>query len=201
MLHLNPVTLPAVEPLHLDEVKSHCRVASAITEDDADLLRFIVGAREWCERYLNRALITQTWDLKLDGFPRSADTPLWLPKSPLQSVTSITYTDSNGDSQTWATSKYTVDAPAGPNPRWGRIVPAYNEIWPTTRDHINVVTIRFVAGYGDTWNDVPEPIREAMLLIVKHRYDNRDLVALGTSAPEVPFQAMDLLRIYRVQAF
>ena len=34
-------------------------------------------------------------------------------------------------------------------------------------------------GYGDAAGDVPEPLRQAIRLLVAHWYENRGLVALG----------------------
>jgi hypothetical protein len=87
-----------------------------------------------------------------------------VPLPPLQSVTSVTYTDDAGDSQTLSTSLYRVL-----NQGFGKamVVPVYGEIWPTTRDEPQTVTVRFVAGY-DT---VPEAIQNALLLLVQAAYD------------------------------
>ena len=120
---------------------------SSNTTADPQLGDWLQAAREYGETFTHRAFITQTWDLKLDGFPCS-DEAIRLPKAPLISVTSVTYLDSNGDSQTWSASLYTVDAPTGPKAERGRIVPNYGQYFPTTRDVVNAVTVRFVAGYG-----------------------------------------------------
>ena len=194
---LSLVTAPTVEPLHLDEVKNHLKVDADLTADDALIQGLIVAAREWAERYTRRALITQTWDLVLDGFPAV----IWVSKAPLQSITSITYTDSDGDSQTLSSSLYTVETPAGPTAQKGRIVPAYNEVWPTVRSHINVVTVRFVAGYGDTWNDVPQSIRQAMLLVIGEVYERREQAIVGTIINKVPMAAEVLAGPYRLASF
>lgn len=117
------------------------------TTSDPEILAWIIGAREYGETFTHRAFITQTWDDKRRGFPSSGEA-IWLPKPPLVSVTSVTYVDTNGATQTWSASLYTVDAPAGPKARGGCLVPNYGESYPATRDQVNAVTIRFVAGYG-----------------------------------------------------
>jgi uncharacterized phiE125 gp8 family phage protein len=117
------------------------------TTADPWLTAGIIAAREYGETFTHRAFITQTHDLKLDGFPCSDDA-IRLPKAPLISITSVTYVDTNGDTQTWSNTLYTVDAPSGPKAERGRIVPNYGQVFPSTRDVINAVTVRFVAGYG-----------------------------------------------------
>jgi uncharacterized phiE125 gp8 family phage protein len=121
---------------------------STNTTADPQLTDWIKAAREYGETFTHRAFITQTWDLKLEGFP--CEGVLELPKAPLLTSTApvVTYVDRNGDTQTWSSSLYTVDAPAGPKARVGQIVPNYGQMFPATRDVVNAVTVRFVAGYG-----------------------------------------------------
>ena len=161
---------PYPEPLSLTETKLHLR--EDVTAQDALIRAAIKAAREKVETDTHRALITQTWVERLDAFP--AEFKVHQP--PLQSVTSITYTDTSGDTQTLSSSVYTVDIYSLP----GRIVTAYGESWPSTRDVPNAVAMTFVAGYGDDRGDVPRPLRQAMLLLVGAWYENREDVV---SAP------------------
>lgn len=144
---LSLVTPPAVEPVTLAEAKAHLRVG--LTDDDATITGLIVSAREYVETFTHRALIAQTWDDKRGGFPCAGEA-IWLPKPPLLIATPpvITYVDTNGVTQTWSSTLYTVDAPAGPKARAACILPNYGQSYPATRDVVNAVTIRFVAGYG-----------------------------------------------------
>ena len=110
-----------------------------------------------------RALITQTWELVLDRFPTCA---IKLPYPPLQSITHIKYFDVSGVEQTYSPANYAVDAVSQP----GGVVP--NKSWPGTLDAVNAVTVRFVCGYGASADDVPEPIKQAMHLMIKDWYDD-----------------------------
>src|SRR3990172_9406936 len=105
------VTAPATEPVTRTEAKVHLRIESAVTADDTLIDRLIIVARQLGEAHTGRAFITQTWDLKLDAFPAGR---IRLPKAPLSSISSVTYLDTNGASQTWDSGDYLVDAPAGP---------------------------------------------------------------------------------------
>jgi hypothetical protein len=73
---------PAVEPLTLEEAKNHLRVDADIDEDDALINNLIAAARQDCEKFQNRAYITQTWELWLDAWPEKDYIELPLP--PLQ---------------------------------------------------------------------------------------------------------------------
>lgn len=83
---------PAEEPITLEEAKSHLRVD--IEDDDNLILNLITAARQKAESILKRALITQTWIYYPDDFPDKDY--IELPMPPLQSVSSVTYTDYNG---------------------------------------------------------------------------------------------------------
>lgn len=118
---------------------------------------------------------------------------LEISKPNLQSVTSIVYIDTAGDSQTWDAADYQVDA----NRVFPRIAPAYGESWPSTRDQMNAVTITAVYGYGDDWNDVPESIRHAILIMTGDGYEHREDTITGTIVARIG-AARALLDFYRV---
>jgi len=165
---------------------------STNTTSDPGLLALIKAARASAEKMTRRALITQTLDYKLDHFPCWE---LWLPKPTLQSVTSITYVDVDGATQTLASDQYRVDADSAP----GRITPAYGLTWPVTRTVTGAVTVRYVAGYGVA-SAVPDSIKHWMLLRIKHFYDNPGTMAAGMT--EFPRSFIDgLLDDHAVPGF
>lgn len=154
---------------------------SANTTGDPLINMMIASARQYAEAILHRYLITQTIDLYLDCFD---SWEIKLP--PLQSVTAITYVDTDGATQTIDAADYLVDAMSVP----ARITPAYGLSWPSTRAQKNAVKLRFVAGYGDS-SDVPACIKHWMLMRIKQAYDNRDSVVIGNSVIEFPFSYVD----------
>jgi len=160
------VTPPAVEPVSLAEAKAHLRIDD--TADDAVVSALITTARNLVEEHTSRALVSQTWELQLDGWP----CVIRLPRPPLVSVLSITYTDPNGAERTLAPAAYKVDTVTEP----GRIVSAYGLSWPDCRDEIAAVRVRYSAGYGPA-ADVPAALRHAVLLTAAHLYDHRDSAA------------------------
>ena len=188
---LYQVTAPMLEPVSLDEVKAHVRVA--VQDDDALLYALIKAARAYVETFTHRALPAQTWDWKLDAFPGGA---LVLPKPPVTSITSITYLDSTGTSQTWLSSLYRTDLPTDPHGPRARITPAYGEVYPSTYPVTNAVTVRFVSGYST----IPPSLSAAMKLLVGHWYEHRDAVVMDQSvAPtDLPLGAQALLWPYVV---
>lgn len=149
---------------------------SVNTTADVALSSLVKGARVAAERLTRRALVTQTWDLYLDCFPAWQ---LHVPKPVLQSVTSITYIDTDGVEQILAADQYRVDAASEP----ARITPAFGLVWPVTRAQTNAVKVRFVCGYGAA-ADVPEGIKQWMKLRIKHFYDNRGTEHIGGAVTE-----------------
>lgn len=170
MIKLTTVSASTVLPLTLEECKDHLRLDCE--DEDAILLGYLRAETENVEQILNRALVTQTLDLYLDGFPSEAEIPL--PRPPLQSVTGVNYTVSGatGDyGSTFAAANYAVDTNSTP----ARVSLKANKVWPSaTLETTNPVRVRFVAGYGDIGSDVPEAIRTAILLRVGDRYWQRE---------------------------
>lgn len=196
MKTLDLVTAPTAEPVTVAEAKSWIRQDSSA--DDTLIASLIVAARQAVENYLSRALLTQTWDLWLPYF-----CDLELPKAPLQSVTSITYTDDAGDSQTLATSVYDVFA-YQEAPGWVRL--AYSQSWPSTRAVADAVKIRFVAGYAAAspiGSAVPQAIRHGILILVAEYYENREINVVNNRAQitEIPGHVERLLWPYKVHGF
>ncbi|MFQ5625593.1 MAG: head-tail connector protein [Methyloligellaceae bacterium] len=173
-------TAPAAEPLTVAEAKSHMRIDTA--DEDTLLGFYIEAARREVEKISGRDLITQTWQLKLNGFPGAAGEIL-LQRAPFSSLTSITYTDEDGNPQTMSSSNYEVDS----SNHFARVKPIDGEIWPTTATNTyNVVVIEFVTGFGSVGSDVPETYRHAMRLLLSHWNENREATVRGATIKETP---------------
>lgn len=198
---LSLVSGPAIEPVTVSDAKLYCR--QDIADDDSLFVTLIGSARRYIETFTRRALITQTWEYRLDEFPCNdleERGVIELPISPVQSITSITYVDMNGATQTWSPTLYQTDLPSGPKPSRARIMPAYLQFYPIARCQFNSVVIRFVAGYGDRGSSVPDDLKTALLGLVSHWYNQgREpySVGVGVGAIEVPMTARALLTAYK----
>lgn len=166
------IAAPASEPLDLATAKLHCRVDG--TDDDALITALIVAAREQAEHETGRALITQTWELVHDAFPEA----FVLRKAPIQSLTSIKYLDAvTGAEQSLNLSDVILDSASEP----GYVVPAYGKAWPDTWPVPNAVRCRYVCGYS-TASDVPQAIKQWMLLAIGTMYAQRETMMVGVIA-------------------
>lgn len=167
----------------------HLQISSAVTDEDDYIEDILIPAgRERGESATNRQWITATWDLKLRSFPMG--TTIRMPKPPLLTVSSITYVDSNGTTQTLASSRYSVRTYAGPKAQNGFVELAYGDVWPTTRAQEDAVTIRFTCGYGATAASVPTQLRRALLVDIASMYEpgRKDLV-VGSISQQHAFNA------------
>ena len=123
-MNLRLVTAPNEEPVTLNEAKDWLRVSGS--EEDFLINSLIVTARQNVEAFLQRAVITQTWELGLDEFPSCKK--LTLPFPNLQSVGSVKYYDSENSLQTLDPSSYQVVTSSLP----GLVERNWDTSWPTT---------------------------------------------------------------------
>lgn len=173
------VTAPAEEPVSLAEAKLDLRVDHS--DEDELIEEYITAAREHVENVTWKALVTQTLEAAFDAWPQGSE--LVLPRPPLQSVASVTYTDSDGNDTVWDSANYIVDTRRKP----GRIVLGYGKSWPTaTLQPVNGIVVRYVAGYGAE-SAVPALYKKAIKLLVGEMYEHREatVIAAGAVATEL----------------
>jgi len=137
--------------------------------EDTLIEDLITATRRHCENRRGESFITQTWELSLEEWPK--ENHIELPYSPLQSVTSVKYYDTDDTENTWSTSYYAVNTHYNP----GRVVKNYAQIWPSNVLRTsNGILIRYITGYGDLASDVPEEIKLAIKMIVGNLFENRE---------------------------
>jgi uncharacterized phiE125 gp8 family phage protein len=183
------LTPPALEPLTLAEAKAHLRVEH---NDDNDLITGLVkGARSHVEIATRRALITQRWRLVRDAWP--ADGRLGVAPAPLKQLVAARIYHSDGTTQALDLTAFIVDKAgatlmltAGGIVAPGRIAAG--------------IEIDLDAGYGDAAADVPEPLRQAIRLLLTHWYENRGIAAVSGETAARPASVSALIAPFRVLA-
>lgn len=191
---LNRTSAPAETPITSAEAKAHLRVTH--TDEDTLISALIDAVTEHLDGrrgFLGRCLVTQSWEYRVDVFPECGIIEIPLP--PLVSVESVKYIDDAGDEQTLSTDDYVVDTAT----HIGQVRRAYDVDWPVTRDEKYAVRVAFTAGFGAA-SSVPQPIKNAMFMLIKHLYENRSEVTNDTVLSEMPLGARYLLGSYRIPA-
>ena len=193
------VTAPTTEPVTLTEAKNNLRVIHTRDDDEIEDV-LIPAARQWCESYTRRTFITTAYKLFLERFPRSDDTwgpyhygQILLPRPPRIGAvaTVLTYTDTDGTSQTFATTKYRVTSGDEPT----RVEPAYGQTWPSTRTQSEAINFTWSGGYGAA-STVPAAIKSAILMMVASMYAYKESEITGTIISDVGFNVQARLSPY-----
>lgn len=176
----------SAEPITLAEAKAQCRVDTS--DDDSLFGIYIAAARGKAEQLTGRRLITQTWAQTLDAFP-AADDPILLEVSPVASISSLTYVDTAGATQTLSSGAYVLDKGRAV----ARLTPLPGTDWPSADDRPNAVTVTMVCGYGTAGTDVPSDIRSWLLLTIGFLYTQREAIDVTGKTSELPGRWCDAL--------
>ncbi len=181
------LTAPVVEPVTLSEAKAHLRIDH--TAEDSVLTEMIVAARQALEDASDLALITQSWQVALDAWPGAV---VELPKRPAQSVTEVRVTGLDGVAAILVSSAFELKTAGG----MARLVKTPSAIWTGPGRLVGGIEIDYVAGYGSAASDVPRALRQALLMVIAHVYENRELLSRESGAP-LPAGVDALLAPYR----
>jgi uncharacterized phiE125 gp8 family phage protein len=195
VIDIKVITDVSVEPVTIEEAYTHCRIDTNSYVEDNLILALITTAREYCESHTRRALATKTLELILNDFPKK--NYIELPCGPVQSITSIKYKDSSGTETTWSSAYYNTNIDSTP----AIITPIHGGIWANFIPYPagGAVRIRYVTGHKSDGVAIPKSIKQAMLLLIGHLYENREATN-GTGKPleEVPFSIHALLNPYKI---
>ena len=181
---LKPVRTAAPAALAVTVAEAKAQLGVTVATYDALIQALIEAATERLDGWsgiLGRALVNQTWAQKFPGFPSGA--VLGLVLAPVPSLISIAYYDADNVQQTLDSSVYTLlEDERGPY-----VTLQVDQDWPSTYDREDAVTVTFVAGYGAAGSNVPAPIRQAIILMVRELYEfaQRDSSLVREQVPGV----------------
>jgi len=163
------VTPATFQPMDVEEVKLRPEVRGLTTpDDDPILLAAMRSAVESYEGFTEHVLCLSTWDVFLDTWPDSGES-IELP-APLSSVSSVNYRDGVGTWQIMDSTHYVVDTTS---PIKGRVSLAYSQSWPSIYAEINVIRVRFIAGFADS-ETIPFRVKDGILYKIQELYDGID---------------------------
>jgi uncharacterized phiE125 gp8 family phage protein len=189
-LQIKLITDVITELVSITELKTQLRIDAS--DEDAYLPGLITAAREYCENFTGRTIGTKTLEGILDDFPCEG---IYLFDSPVQSITSIKYIDSDGTENTWNSIYYVSNLDIIPE----RIYPAYGQSWPAYTPY-PTGSVRITYQAGHTSSNLPEAIKQAILLVAGDLYENREATS-EKRAYELPFSVRALLMPYKIRWF
>lgn len=182
---INLVTAAASYPVTTAEAKAQLRVDA---DDEIVLINSLIAtATSVVEKMSGRSLVTQTWDLAINR----ASGGVALLKTPVQSITSISYFDGDNSAQTATVSDFYLF-----NDEFGAWVEPKPDVdWPSTYNRPDALTIRFVS--GQPANAVPVEYKQAILMLVSHWFEMREPVS-EKMMREIPFAVSSLINLDKV---
>jgi len=184
---------PSIQPVTLAEVKAALDISYTDKDDLIDgLIAAATSHLDGWTGILGRALCEQMWRQDFDYFCWE----LRLPIFPVLSVASVKYDDVDGVEQTVAAGNYSLLTDG-----LGSFVRFKNGFaFPNTEAFESaVVRVEYFCGHedGDTENPVPQAIKQAIMLLVRHWFDNPNAVVVGVTVAKLPFAVEALLWPYR----
>lgn len=201
---------PASAPITRAQAKAALDIS--YTDKDALIDGLIAAATSHLDGWtgiLGRALCEQTWRQDYDGFScwssnrgyhgssyqrGSYGARLRLPLFPVIDIDSVKYTDPNGVEQTVSSANYTLqkdDLGA-----FVQFISTFNP--PNVSFEAASVRVEYLAGYEEGGDEpFPVAIKQAMLLLVRHWFDNPSAVIVGATVEKLPFAVEALLGAYR----
>ena len=175
--YLDLITAPTSEPIDIDyleanEYLKNIDIGNGTKDNTLFDTDFIPAAREIAEKYMNRKLFTQTWDLTFD----SPQGHIYFPFGQLQSVTSVKIYDQDNDATTESSNLYTTKT--GDN---GQLWLDSGSAWATTPRSYCSFVIRFICGW-DNVDNIPKDIIKGIMTLCTWMYYNREDDSMYLSA-------------------
>jgi len=166
---ISVVSVPAVEPVSLQEAKFYLHVSDTASDDLISSM--IVAARVWCETKTRRAFVTQTIEQRFDRWPVRGCGYI-LTKAPVASISTV-YLDTNEAEQTLDGALLTLSTASGPAAGRATVEPVSSFAFPLlSLNSIDPVRVRAVCGYGNA-AAVPAGIKAAIQLMVADMFEQR----------------------------
>lgn len=177
---------PSTEPVTLEDAKLHLRLNPDDDIEDEPIIRPIISAaREFCENITGRALVPQ----KIAAYPDANQRVVKLPMPPATQIDKIKAYMADGTEATLPPSAYYFDQVDG--------IVLLEDV-PDGIRALNPIEITYQAGEST----VPFSVRQAILLLIGHWYENREAVVVGAIASiEVNVTVQTLLNQYKAWWF
>lgn len=185
---LKEETPAARNPVPLREFAAHLRLAHGFNDDGSEdglLELYLRNATAMVERRTGQALISRVHTLQVSCWDRKGH--LVLPIGPVSSIDSVHFVSPN-ETTDLDPIVWTLQPGTQRQRLTGRLGGA---LWPIPAG--SVAVLRFTAGHGGSWNAVPDDLRQAVLLLAAHLYENRFGELDGINAGGVPAGVLSIV--------
>lgn len=172
------VTGPTADPITLSEAKKQLEIGSSDTSHDVHLAALIQAAREQWEHDTDSATCFATYRIRIASWVDG----LQLPKTPIHSITSIQYYDGGNTLQTYPAIQYQLHV--------NQIKLAYLQVLPGTVARWDAWTIAYKCGFSEDGSRVPASAKAAMLMLIAHYFENRDMLMSEAMQTMRPYEAL-----------
>jgi uncharacterized phiE125 gp8 family phage protein len=188
---LTEVSAPPSAAVPVRAFAEHLRLGSGFADDgseDAVLELYLRAAMAAIEARLGRVLLARDFAWTVTHWREDASQGL--PVAPVRSVGSVTLVTADGaetpvDPEAWSVLR---------DSQRPRLVGRFGRSLPRI-PRSGHAEIRFSAGFGDSWDEVPADLRQAVFLLAAHYYENR--AEGGQGEATMPFSVLVLIEAYR----
>ena len=140
------------------------------------------------------SFLTQTWQYYWDRFWWK----MFLPRPPLQNVVPGSFQYVSAFPPAFPTEPVPTNVwETSAEDQCPFVRLQYLQIWPITRGYRDDVTLQVTSGYGASPEDVPRPLRQAILMLVRDWYDVRGNILVDGTIAKLPNAVDQLIAPYR----
>ena len=188
---LTEVSAPEAAVVPVRAFAGHLALGSGFEDDgsqDAVLELYLRAAMAAIEARVGRALLAREFAWSVYCWREAASQAM--PIGPVRSVDSVTLVAADGseeaaDPEAWSVMR---------DSQRPRLVGRFGRNLPRI-PRSGRAEIRFRAGFGEVWDDVPADLRQAVFLLAAHYYESR--CDAGTVSGSMPFGVLVLIEAYR----
>lgn len=177
---------PNMEPVSLEDMQTFLRVDQ--TEENVLIQALITSARLIIEAQVRRIFIGQTWRFVRNQWPPDDHVPL--PLGPVLNLIQVKVYNRNGIGSLVDASLYGLDKTLQPP------CVVLNQNIPIPGRPVQGIEIDVRLGYGETVADVPQPLRQAIKMLVARWFENRGDIT-DYAPPVLPGDVLALIAPYR----
>jgi uncharacterized phiE125 gp8 family phage protein len=188
---LTEVSAPPAAAVPVRAFAEHLRLGTGFADDgslDAALELYLRAAMAAVEARIGRALLARPFACSVTRWREDASQGL--PIGPVRSVEGVVLFGAEGEETEVDPDAWSVVRDS----QRPRLVGRFGRSLPKI-PRSGHAEIRFTAGFGEIWEEVPADLRQAVFLLAAHYYENRS--ETGGAAGAMPFGVLVLLEAYR----